>query len=169
LAQHGLYDRQDYIARWGTDLKGVVLSGTAGVFPNLDALVAMAEQAAQSAAAEPSAVFGQMFASFNTPFAPAKTGFEWLSRDELKCRNMPTIRGADSRSATSGARFHEGAADMWQPDKRHAFQEPAYPDRVRQPRPGGGNTGHHALIERYKSNGIQDLAFKFYPERGMKS
>jgi len=158
---------QDYMARWGMDLKGVVLSGTAGIFPNLDALVAMAEQAAQSAAAEPSAVFGQMFASFNTPFAPAKTGFEWLSRDEAEVQKYADDPWCGFPFSNGLVRdFMKGLLDMWQPDKEARIPK-NLPILIVSGSldPVGGNTqAVMPLIERYRSNGIQDLAYKFYPE-----
>jgi alpha-beta hydrolase superfamily lysophospholipase len=158
---------QDYSARWGTDLRGVVLSGTAGLFPNLDALVAMAEQAAQGAAAEPSAVFGQMFASFNTPFAPAKTGFEWLSRDEAEVQKYADDPWCGFPFSNGLVRdFMKGLRDMWQPDKEACIPKDL-PILIVSGSldPVGGNTqAVMPLIERYRSNGIQDLAYRFYPE-----
>ena len=159
---------QDYVARWGKDLKGVVLSGTSGFIPNLDAVVAVAEQAAQGAAAqEPSGVYGQMFASFNTAFAPAKTGFEWLSRDEAEVQKYvsdPSCGFPFSGGLTRD--FMKGLRDMWQPGKEANIPK-NLPILIVSGNldPVGGNTlAIMPLIERYKSYGIQDLTYKFYPE-----
>jgi hypothetical protein len=66
-----------------------VLSGTTGTLGDVDALIAMLEQAVQSGASDlPLELFGAMFAGFNQPFSPARTGFEWLSRDEVEVQKQ---------------------------------------------------------------------------------
>ena len=76
---------QQYIQEWGSDIKGVILSGTFGGLPGLEETIALVEQAVQGSEVDsPSTIVAASFASFNEPFEPAKTGFEWLSRDEAE-------------------------------------------------------------------------------------
>jgi alpha-beta hydrolase superfamily lysophospholipase len=93
---------QQYIQNWGGELKGAILSGTFGSLGgDPAAIVAMGEQAAQAQGDDaPSPIFIGMFANFNQPFEPGKTGMEWLSRDEAEVQKYWTIPGAASRSAT---------------------------------------------------------------------
>jgi alpha-beta hydrolase superfamily lysophospholipase len=159
---------QDYVERWGMDLKGVVLSGTTGVFPGLDGLITAFEQAAQGAAAdEPSAAIGQMFASLNAPFAPAKTGFEWLSRDEAEVQKFVNDPWCGVLPSNGFARdFLKGMRDMWQLEKEARIPKnlPFLVVSGSLDTFGGNTQAVMPLIERYRSYGIQDLTYKFYPE-----
>ncbi len=158
---------QDYMKRWGSQVNGVVLIGTTGVFPNLDYFISLAGQAAQASPNDPSVFYVQMFASFNNQFAPDnKTGFEWLSRDPAAVRRHisdPLCMFAFSNAFTLD--FLKGLRDMWKPDKEalmpksmHIYITSGSMDPV-----GGNTLGIMPLIERYKSLGIQDVTYKFYP------
>ncbi len=109
---------QDYIARWGKEVRGVVLCGTTGVIPGLEAVVAHMDQMARAGADEPSAAFGQMFASFNAPFGPGKTGFEWLSRDEAEVQKYVDDPLCGFQFSNGLAyEFLKGLFDLWKPEK----------------------------------------------------
>ena len=71
---------QAYVQRY-TDVAGFVLSGTAGPAPEL-AEMAQGMQAMVDAGAgdEPVDALG----SFNEPFQPTRTAYDWLSRDETE-------------------------------------------------------------------------------------
>ena len=70
----------------GAQLRGLVLSGTFGGAPGLGAGIAAARVLALTRGARtPSPLQRTMFADFNRAF-PARTGFEWLSRDEDEVR-----------------------------------------------------------------------------------
>jgi alpha-beta hydrolase superfamily lysophospholipase len=76
---------QQYIQNWGGDLAGAILSGSTGLSLVDASVLPLAEQAAQGEAADqPSELFMGLFASVNEPFAPVKTPFDWLSRDEAE-------------------------------------------------------------------------------------
>jgi alpha-beta hydrolase superfamily lysophospholipase len=156
---------QDYMTRWGADLRGVVLCGTTGFLPGLDALVAHMEQAARTAADEPSAVFGQIFASFNAPFAPGKTGFEWLSRDESEVQKYVTDPLCGFMLSNGLAyEFLKGLRELWKPEKE-AHIPKGLPILVisGDKDPVGGNTlGITPLLDRYKTLGVQNMTYRFY-------
>jgi alpha-beta hydrolase superfamily lysophospholipase len=73
---------QRFIQLLGGLLRGVILSGSPGLRPNLEAAAAATAKLASGPAADQiSTLFQQAFASYNQGFEPIKTGFEWLSRD----------------------------------------------------------------------------------------
>ncbi len=159
---------QDYIERWGSEVNGVVLIGTTGIFPNLDTVIGLAEKEAQNTTTqEPSATYIQIFASFNKPFVPAKTGFEWLSRDEVEVQkyiNDPLCCFAFSNGLTID--FLKGLRDMWQREKEALVPKslPIFIISGSLDAVGGNTLAVIPLIDRYKSQGIQDLTHKFCPE-----
>jgi len=157
---------QDYMTRWGEDLRGVVLCGTTGFSPNLDDQIARLEQVAQASAEEPSTIFRQRFSAYNMAFAPAKTGFEWLTRDESEVEKYV-------RDPLCGFVFSNGLAydylkglrDLWKPEKEARIPKDL-PVLVisGEKDPVGGNTqAIIALMKRYQSFGMKNLAHKFYP------
>jgi alpha-beta hydrolase superfamily lysophospholipase len=158
---------QDCMARWGAEFTGVILCGTTGFLPGLDALVSHMGQAAQTAADEPSTVFGQIFASFNAPFAPGKTAFEWLSRDESEVQKYVTDPLCGFLFSNGLAyEFLKGLRELWKPEKEARIPK-SLPILVisGDKDPVGGNTlGITPLLERYKSMGMQNLTRKFYPD-----
>lgn len=158
---------QDYIQRWGDQLDGVVLSGSVGgLGDNVDQTVALAEQMVQAQGADqPSALFGQMFAGFNEPFQPAKTGFEWLSRDidEVQKYVVDPWCGFPFTNGMT-LEFLKGAFKIWTPENE-ALIPNDLPMLVFSGAldPVGGNTlGVKALVDRYVENGVQEITLKFY-------
>jgi len=73
---------QRFIQLHGDVLRGVMLSGSPGVHPNLEQSAAYTALLAQGEKAEQhSELFSQSFAAYNEVFEPKATGYEWLSRD----------------------------------------------------------------------------------------
>jgi alpha-beta hydrolase superfamily lysophospholipase len=73
---------QRFIQMHGELMRGVLLSGSPGLRPNLEQTAAFTAQLAQGDQAEKiSEAFSKSFAAFNQGFADANTGYEWLSRD----------------------------------------------------------------------------------------
>ncbi len=79
---------QDYIQQWGSGLTGCVLSGSSGKQPFIITLLGklLAEREVKKIGAEtPSPFLDKMtFGAFNKPYEPAKTKFQWLSRDQAE-------------------------------------------------------------------------------------
>lgn len=158
---------QDYIQRWGDQLDGVILSGSVGgLGDNVDQTVALAEKMVQEQGSDvPSAVFGQMFAGFNEPFEPGKTGFEWLSRDVDEVQKY-VVDPWCGFPFTNGMtlEFLKGAIKIWSPENEAKIPNDL-PMLVFSGAldPVGGNTlGVKALVDRYTENGVEEITLKFY-------
>jgi alpha-beta hydrolase superfamily lysophospholipase len=159
---------QSYMQQWGDQLGGVILSGASGLIPDLDQAIALAEQAAQGAAAyAPSVLSDQMFAALNAPFAPGKTGFEWLSRDEAEVQNYVDDpwcgRPLSNRLV---ADLFAGARQIWQPanEARIPKHLPILAIAGEKDPVSGNTLTVRALLDRYTQLDIMDVAHKFYPD-----
>jgi len=83
----GSFVTQSYMERWGSDLTGVVLSGSSHGLEGSDELIPMLDAIAEADADSPSDLYAAMFAGFNEPFTSDEaTGFEWLSCDTDEVR-----------------------------------------------------------------------------------
>jgi alpha-beta hydrolase superfamily lysophospholipase len=159
---------QQYVQEWGDEVKGVILSGTFATLPQLDAIIAMLEQAVQGLAADaPSELFGAMFASFNEPFAPAETGFEWLSRDEHEVRKYVDDPWCGFPFTNRMVLYMlKGWQETWEAENESRIPKTLPILVISGARdPVGGNTESvKLLMERYKGYGIRNIAHKFYAD-----
>jgi alpha-beta hydrolase superfamily lysophospholipase len=103
---------------------------------------------------------------FNAPFEPARTGFEWLSRDEAQvdayvedplCGFGYDVAG--SKAVFAGAR---AAAD---PARLSAIRSdlPVYIVVGDADPVGDGLTRVHAVVDRYRQAGLTDVELHVYP------
>ena len=163
----GSFLAQQYIQSWGSSLAGVVLSGTTGSLgDNLPMVIAAVEQDIEQQGPDaPSAVFGQMFAGFNAPFEPIKTGFEWLSRDEAEVQKYvddPWCGFPFSNALV--ADMLKGGQTLWSPDcEAHIPTDlPVLMIAGAMDPVGGFATQVQALAARYQVLGVKDLTVKLY-------
>ncbi len=80
----GSFMAQDYVARHGDMLSALVLSGSNGAPPAIAAagrLIARVERLRLGPRGRSPLLKKLMFGDFNKPFKPARTDFDWLSRD----------------------------------------------------------------------------------------
>jgi alpha-beta hydrolase superfamily lysophospholipase len=149
----GSFAAQLYLLGNHTGLAGLVLSGTAAVDALAEAI------AARGVAAAPNAM--------NAPFAPARTDFDWLSRDEAEvdayiadplCGFPLTEAAMTSVFATAGAARH---------DPRLASVRPDLPVYVISgefdPVTGPGQAFANALIDTYRGAGLAAVDHRVYP------
>jgi len=157
---------QQYMQNWGAELDGIILSGTLSTLgEDVDTTIAYAESLAQANPDAPSELFGQMFAGFNQPYAPGKTGFEWLSRDEHEVQKYVDDPwcGFPFTNAMV-ADFFKGAREMWLPENeaRIPVDLPMYIFSGAEDPVGGNTLAVKALVERYQANGVRNISLKFY-------
>jgi alpha-beta hydrolase superfamily lysophospholipase len=72
---------QAYVSRYGDGLAGYVLSGCPGPVEGANEVIAAMEAAAEGGMGDEPI---DMLGPFNEPFEPARTGYDWLSRDETE-------------------------------------------------------------------------------------
>ncbi|MEM3564291.1 MAG: alpha/beta hydrolase [Candidatus Jordarchaeaceae archaeon] len=160
---------QCYIQNWGDELRGVLLTGTTGEPLQLPAGIdigSIQRQIEEKGLDAPAEEFSELTKAFNEPFQPAKTGFEWLTRDEAEVKKY--IDDPLSGFAFSYGSLIELAKGMF------AIGDPQKLQRIPKdlaiyifvgsmdPASGMGK-GAETLFKRYKELGIKDVTFKVYP------
>ena len=81
----GSFLGRGFIAEHSDALAGAALSGSSGKPPaiaTLGRLIARAERLRVGKRGKSDPIFAMWFGDFNKPFRPARTAFDWLSRDE---------------------------------------------------------------------------------------
>jgi alpha-beta hydrolase superfamily lysophospholipase len=146
----GSFAAQQYVLDHSQDIDGLILSGSGA----LDGLVRLAS------AAPP----GQNL--LNAPFEPARTAFDWLSRDRevvdafindplcfaaLQPSSLASFLAAAPRLADH-ARLREIRSDL-----------PIYLFSGAEDPVGQQLEGVQLLVARYRAAGIHDLSYDFYP------
>ncbi len=158
---------QRFVQLHGDRLAGLILSGTFGRAPNLGAGIAAARLLRVFRGDRaPSALQRVMFAGFNKPFAPQRTGFEWLSRDAAEVQKYAD----DPRCGFTFSNLLlfdmlRGYAATWLPDNERRIPT-ALPVLLFSGEldPVGANTrAVKALAERYRALGLRDVQVAFYP------
>lgn len=161
----GSFIAQDYAARHGQTLAGVVLTGSNGVFANADQTVAAANDLATANPLGSSEMLAGAFESFNKPFAD-RPGFEWLSRDPAevgKYLDDPACGFAFNNALV--ADFLAGLRDLWNPvnESRIPKNLPFYVVSGDRDPVSGNTAGLRVLLANYRRYGITDVSHKFYP------
>lgn len=162
----GSFVSQVFIQRHGDQLAGVVLSGSAGGMADLGDMIAGLDAfVAQGAGDEPAPIFGPL----NAGFEPARTPFDWLSRDPAEVDRYI----ADPMCGDSAPLTIAFVADML----GHASQAWAAGGESRIPKDlpvlfitgeadpvSQGGVTVRELEARYQAAGIKDVTGLYYPE-----
>lgn len=159
-----------YAGRYGEKLDGLIYSGTTGpVEKSQNGLLlqtALREQAARGARAEAVETPALLFRDFNERFSPARTGSEYMSRDEEMVRAALASPFAD---VPYRCRFYvDFLRAMGEMD------EPALVERIPKALPilsvsgdmdpfGSYGEGIRALAALYRAHGLRDTTFLLYP------
>lgn len=147
----GSFAAQQYLLDHSADVDGVILTGTAVI----DLL-------------EPALDLDQPLdlAMFNAAFQPARTDFDWLTRDEAivdaYIADPLCGFGIDTDSAKS---MFAGARRLADPDQVAAMRSglPVYIAVGESDPVNGGLALLHPLADRYRDAGITDLTVRTYP------
>jgi alpha-beta hydrolase superfamily lysophospholipase len=148
----GSFAVQQYLPDHGADVDAVVLTGTA-VLDLLEPALNLDEP--------------MDLAMFNAPFQPARTDFDWLSRDEAQVDlyvNDPRC-GFGLDPAGTRAMF-AAARPLADPGRLAGLRAdlPIY-IAVGELDPVGGQLALvNALVDRYTSAGLTDITLKIYPQ-----
>lgn len=135
----GSFLLQRYLRRWASGLSGALLTGTTYRDPSAPAPERR---------------------SPNEPFDPARTAYDWLSRDEAEVDAYiaDPLCGFEVMSSRPGG---AGAADEAElspiPQSLPVFVLNGADDPI------GGEAGGAALADHYRSLGLTDVTFRSYP------
>lgn len=159
---------QIYIALYGNDINGVILSGTSGrqgFILDLGILMAKRE-VVKIGAKTPSEKMNKMtFSSYNREFTPVRTAFDWLSHDEEevdKYIDDPFCGGVFS--AGFFYEFLTGLKKIHSKDIMGKIPKdlPVYFIAGENDPVGKSCRTITCLIEEYTRLGIKDVSYKFY-------
>ena len=145
----GAFLGQRFIRHWGRELAGAVLMGTIGRPP---------EQRRGAGATAP---------SFNARFEPARTPYDWLSRDEAEVdRYIADPYCGFERLGRPARPTGEEAPPRLLAQREERDIPPTLPVLVMNGSddPIGGAAGGEALIAAYEAAGLMDLTLRVYPE-----
>jgi len=148
----GSFAAQQFLLDHGADVHGVALTGTAA----LDLLEPALDLSAELD-----------LSAFNAPFQPARTDFDWLSRDEsivdAYLADPLCGFGLDIASATdmfAGARRLTDPAEVARmPTDLSVYVAVGSKDPV-----NGGLTLLWALVDRYRAAGLSDVTVRVYDD-----
>lgn len=166
----GSFLAQGYIAHWGGQLKGAILSGAAGpadLMAFIGQGVAYLEKLRVGATGRSNLLNALSFGSFNKQFQPARTAFDWLSRDEKEVDKY--IADPFCGGIFPAAFFFDLVKFLRQihnPDQLRNVPKdlPMYFFSGEKDPVGANTTGVKKLIKIYEKLGIADLSFKFYKD-----
>jgi alpha-beta hydrolase superfamily lysophospholipase len=147
----GSFAVQQYLLDHSADVDGVVLTGTAAI----DLL-------------EPALDLDQPLdlALFNTPFQPARTDYDWLSRDEAIVDAYLADPGCGFGIDTGSAKaMFGGARRLADPAQLAAMRSdlPLYIAVGEADPVNGGLALLTPLTDRYQAAGLTDLTIRIYP------
>ena len=155
LAQRLIQDRGDTLA-------GVVLSGSSGGLANVDDTIAVLETLP---ADQPAPIFGPL----NAPFEPARTPFDWLSRDTDEVdRYVADPMCGDDAPLTIGfvLDMMRSGRETWKPENEQRIPRdlPVLLITGEADPVSEGAATVRALEARYRSNGMTDVTGLYYPD-----
>ena len=162
----GSFLSQLFAQRHGSEIDGLVLSGSSGGIAALDDTIAMLQAvSADGAGGEPAPIFGPL----NAPFEPGRTPFDWLSRDEAEVDKYLADPWCGDRAPLTidfVLDMMKHGRDTWDPDaeKRIPASLPVlFITGEADPVSEGGATVRE-LEARYRANGITDVTGLYYPD-----
>ncbi len=157
-----------YLLSHGEDLSAVVLSGsTSGTADPRVLEMARAERERLGPRGQSEMLVGASFVAFNRAFQPARTDFDWLSRDpdEVDAYVADPLCGFPA-TVQLWIDLMEGLSSVSDPEQ--VAQTPAdLPIYIfsgdEDPVHGGDLSGLHRLLDLYRGAGLQRLSYRFYP------
>jgi alpha-beta hydrolase superfamily lysophospholipase len=169
----GSFLAQDYIEQQGTELKGVILSGTTGGEPawivrKFGPKIIKKELEKQGPMAPSPTLFKQVFKPYNKRFKPGPTGFEWLSRDPAVVKdyaNDSECGWMEEAPVVLYAMLGLGLQKIREVSNQQKIPKdlPIYIMYGSECPVGSRGKGPKALYAEYQNVGIKDLKVKEYP------
>lgn len=160
---------QDYIQQWGSNLKGVILSGTNGYIDvkllEVGQILLKKHLKKLGPKHRNEQVKNMTFGMYNKPYEPAETEFQWLSRDQdevNKYVNDPYCGFVCTTSLFLEAL--DGLGKIWKEEneRRIPLELPIFLISGSDDPSNEMTKNLLILIERYQNYGIKDLTYKIY-------
>jgi alpha-beta hydrolase superfamily lysophospholipase len=163
----GSFLAQNFIERWGSELQGVLLSGTHGADPmvGLGVLLARLDVRMRGPFASGGILEQMSVGGLNKAFEPARTPKDWLNRDESEVDRYIADPYC-GRPFPNG--FYRDLAELlsktWKPESERRVPKglPIYLFAGTKDPVGKFTKTVVALAHRYKRYGIEDVTCKFY-------
>ena len=163
----GSFMSQNFIQNWGSELKGVILSGTGGKQATLGVLIMLAKRINKKSGPAGITPLMQKLSvePLNKPFQPSKTSHDWLSRDEAVVQTFldDPLCGAPMPNGY-WLEFALGLKHIWTkaneakiPKDLPIFMITGELDPVNVQ-----TKTFMILVKRYQKLGIKDLTYKIY-------
>ncbi len=166
----GSFLAQQYLFTFPATIRGLVLSGTTrhpGVVVEAGAVLARAEIRRQGPRGRSTALMAAGFGAFNAAFAPARTDFDWLSRDpaevdayiaDPRCGFAPTNR--------MWLDLFSGLRVIRQPQRLESVPRdlPIYVFAGDQDPVGDAGAGVDRLLDAYADAGLHQVTSRLYPD-----
>jgi len=168
----GSYLVQDYMQQFGGELKGVVLSGSAGkqsfLIQKLGPVLARSQVKKIGADTPSDFLYKMTFKAFNKKFEPSPTGtdFDWTSRDEASVKSYAADPFCGFKITPGfGLEFANSLNRLWKPEneKRIPVDLPVLIIAGTMDASNGFLKMLKPLPKRYKEQlGIKDVTEKYY-------
>lgn len=163
----GSFMGQNYIQDFGDAIKGVVLSGSNGKQGMIGIGLKLTTMLIKKKGPNSPGTFMDKlsFGNFNAKFKPAKTNFDWLSRDEAEVQKY--VNDPWCGFVCTNSFFYEllnGLKHIWTPENEAKIPKslPIYIMAGANDPVSMQTKGLQELIKRYTQLGIADLTSKFY-------
>lgn len=166
----GSFMAQHFVSERGDGLAGVVLSGSNGKPPPLAAIgrvVARIERLRLGARGRSALLHRLSFGAFNKQFEPARTPFDWLSRDpaEVDKYAADPLCGFPA-SVQLWIDLLDGIAEIAKPARQARIpkQLPIHILSGSRDSVSANTKGLEQLLSAYRAAGLQRVTHRFYPE-----
>src|SRR5262245_51411482 len=163
----GSFMTQQFISEHGDALAGAVLSGSNGAPPasaRAGVLLAHFERLRRGQRGKSPLMKRLIFGAFNKPFEPARTPFDWLSRDvgEVDRYIADPLCGGFESTVQLYIDILSSLPDVGRPSRQARIPKtlPIYIFGGTRD-PVGSNIGQ--LLEAYRAAGLENVQHRFYP------
>lgn len=165
----GSFIAQQYLIDHSDRIVGAVLSGTSGDPGPLAAVgrvIARIERAVQGERGKSKIIDKMSFSQYNKAFAPNRTDFDWLSRDEAEVdKYIADPLCGFTCSATMWGQVLGGLAAIARPEAQARIRKdiPVYVFSGSEDPVGGRMDTVEQLLRAYRRAGLGRVSHRFYP------
>ncbi|NLM13885.1 MAG: alpha/beta hydrolase [Epulopiscium sp.] len=159
---------RDYIIRYSDRIKGVILSGTSGslgIRGILGQILVWLEMKIKGPKAPSPLMYKLSFEAFNDKFQPAKTHFDWLSRDEEEVDQYikdPFCGGVFTTSFFNDLIRGTRTINIQENINKVSKELPIYIFSGEMDPVGNYSKGVQEVYNQFKKAGIKDVSIKIY-------